>query len=111
MALKQHRALPGSTDELSEPTTSLPPRSYPNSRRAPGRDAVAQKAHHPTMRPIPASGRFRMNRSRMRKPLVHDRLPYEARDADAVSAAPNDDREGTLAVASNSASDGAVSRC
>ena len=39
-----------------------------------------------------------MNRSRM--PLVHDRPPHEARDADAVSAAPNNGREGTLVVAS-----------
>jgi len=39
----------------------------------------------------------------MRVHLVHGRLPHEARDADAVSATPNDDRKGTLVVASDGA--------
>jgi len=55
---------------------------------------------HVMSRQVPVSGRFRMNRSRM--PLVHD-LPHGARDADAVSTAPNDNCEGTLVVASDGA--------
>jgi len=40
-------------------------------------------------------------KTRTRVNLVHDCLPHEARNADAVTTAPKDDREGTLVVASD----------
>ena len=91
MALKQHRALPGSTDGPYEPTrehhhaTSPPPRS-------PRRAATPLALEHTLQRCAPSPprcasiGRPRVNHTRVH--LVQDRLPHVAHDADAVTAAP-----------------------
>jgi len=92
MALKPHRALPGPTDEPSEPTSEhnrpSPPASTPRHvaaaalaapgragprRAAPGRDAAGPRAHPSTMCPAPASGRY--HRTPTRDPLARAPRP------------------------------------
>ena len=88
MALKPHRALPGPTDEPSEPTREhsrpSPPASTPlhvaaaalaarAALAAPGRDAAGPTARPSTMCPAPASGRF--HRTPARDPLARAPRP------------------------------------
>jgi len=83
MALKQHCALPRSTDEPSEPTREQHHATSPPPPRSPRRAATPLTLEHTLQRCAPSPprdasiGRPRVNHTRVH--LDHDRLSHEAR--------------------------------